>query len=301
MSNRVCCVFVRLTIGCALVLSLMPLAASAKATKTAPKPTVYTNQLDQGSTTDVQIREMYSRKFSVVEIRDTDSYVKPRPIAGGLPRTARVSSGELLEGYVFIAYLITTEGRASETLVLKSADSRLVPIALDAMASWRFEPAQLDGTKVPSIAAQEFHFETQGEQPGVYQNPVDGRTYVSPGGWKTYMPQGKSAPSSTGKVHLAGVRLLNPQSEFAELGVEALSNYIKRVVSHAEDIFGHAKSGSVLVQFTCGTNRQEVKLATKGDVDKALLQKFHERLAAMERLEVKERELAFQIEVQIGP
>ena len=157
MSNRVCCVFVRLTIGCALVLSLMPLAASAKATKTAPKPTVYTNQLDQGSTTDVQIREMYSRKFSVVEIRDTDSYVKPRPIAGGLPRTARVSSGELLEGYVFIAYLITTEGRASETLVLKSADSRSRAhrpgchgfLALRARPTRRNEGAQYCCTGIP--------------------------------------------------------------------------------------------------------------------------------------------------------
>jgi hypothetical protein len=176
-----------------------------------------------------------------------------------------------------------------------------VPIALKAMAAWRFESAQLDGAKVPSIAAQEFHFKTAGGPPEAYQNPVDGRTYVSPGGWKTYLPQGKVAPDSTAKVRLASVRLLNPQSDFAELGVDVLSNYIKRVVSHAEASFAGGKGGTILAQFTCGARGQSVKLASKGEVDKALLQKFYEQLAAMEKLEVKGRDLAFQVEIQIGP
>ena len=50
----------------------------------------------------------------------------------------------------------------------------------------------------------------------MYQNPVDGKTYVAPGGWKSYQPTQGISPQENKKVIVAGIRLLSAQNDFEE-------------------------------------------------------------------------------------
>ena len=54
--------------------------------------------------------------------------------------------------------MITAEGSVIEPSVLTSSDKQLSATALKAMATWRFEPATLNGVPISVIAGQEFTF-----------------------------------------------------------------------------------------------------------------------------------------------
>jgi hypothetical protein len=143
----------------------------------------------------------------------------------------------------------------------------------------------------------------QGKPSERYDNPVDGRTYVAPGGWQTYKPQGGAAqPAAQQKTRLAGVRLLSSQSDFeSSVGTQALATYIRQIEKHAAGIFGSSKSGTVLVQINSAPQSQDVKLASQGEIDRVLMQKFYDALMKMERLNVRNKPVAFQVQIAIAP
>ena len=141
-------------------LMLLVLLAGVGISGAAEKPTVYNHVDGKPSAMDAQVNAAFAPKFTVVDIPDSPDYVQPKPTAGALPRVARTPAGEPLGGYVLIGYVVTTEGRAAEPVVLKSADERLNAVAIKAMEAWRFAPATLKGVAIPTTAAQEFNFET---------------------------------------------------------------------------------------------------------------------------------------------
>ena len=141
-------------------LMLLVLLAGVGISGAAEKPTVYNHVDGKPSAMDAQANAAFAPKFTVVDIPDSTDYVQPTPTAGALPRVARTPGGEPLGGYVLIGYVVTTEGRAAEPVVLKSADERLNAVAIKAMEAWRFAPATLKGVAIPTTAAQEFNFET---------------------------------------------------------------------------------------------------------------------------------------------
>ena len=143
----------------------------------------------------------------------------------------------------------------------------------------------------------------QGKPSERYDNPVDGRSYVAPGGWQTYKPQGESAqPAAQQKVRLDGVRLLSSQSEFSSsVGVQALASYIRQIENQAAGIFVSSKGGVVLVQVNSAPESQHIKLASQGEIEQALMQKFYDALMKMERLEVRNKAVAFQVQIAVAP
>ena len=136
-----------------------------------------------------------------------------------------------------------------------------------------------------------------------YNNPVDGRTYIAPGGWQTYKPQGGSAkPATQQKARLDGIRLLSSQSDFeSSVGTQALANYIREIEKHAASIFGLSKSGTVLVQVNSTPQSQDIKLASQGEIDQVLMQTFYKELMNMERLNVRNKAVAFKVQFAIAP
>jgi len=141
-------------------LIILSIAAAALA-YAADKPTIYNRVMAETAELDRQVGVLYSPKFTIVEIRDAKQYVGPKPIAGGLPSTALNKSGQQLSGNVLVAYIVTTEGRAIEPLILKTTDERLNNVATKAMDQWRLEPATLNGVAIAALAAQEFNFEIE--------------------------------------------------------------------------------------------------------------------------------------------
>lgn len=141
-------------------LVILTFLAGACICSAAEKPTIYNQVNNESSAIDPLVNAALAPKFSIVDIRDSVDYVQPKPTAGRLPRVARTPAGELLGGYVLVAYVVTAEGRVAEPVVLKSSDERLNRIATKAMEGWRFAPATLKGVAIPTTAAQQFTFET---------------------------------------------------------------------------------------------------------------------------------------------
>jgi len=141
----------------------------------------------------------------------------------------------------------------------------------------------------------------QGNQSERYDNPVDGRTYVAPGGWQTYKPQGGPRPAQ-GKIRLDHVRLLSSQSELgSNVGEEALVQYIKQIEKQAAEVFENSKAGVVLVQVNSAPEHQEIQLAFQGEIDESLIATFYDRLVNLGPLKVKNRAVAFLLQLSVAP
>jgi hypothetical protein len=152
---------------CALALALAaPFPAGAQP---APNPVVYNNLDGDGSQDlDKAIKQAYADRYTVRDTRHADGYAEPRPTAGSLPKVARDDKGQQMMGYVLVAYIVSAAGLVVDPVVLRTTDSRLSSVALEAMAKWRFSPGLLAGAAVATTAAQEFNFGVAGASGGFH-------------------------------------------------------------------------------------------------------------------------------------
>jgi TonB family protein len=134
---------------------LLPVAKGQVISKTI----VYNNLDGDGSQElDRSIKQAYSPRYTIVDTRASDGYVEPAPTAGSMPGTIQDEKGVVLAGYVLVAYIVGTDGKVADPVVLKTSDSRLEKAALDVMGHWRFTPGKVGGKIVATTAAQEFTF-----------------------------------------------------------------------------------------------------------------------------------------------
>lgn len=133
-----------------------------------------------------------------------------------------------------------------------------------------------------------------------YQNPVDGKTYVAPGGFKTYQPV---VPRDTRgqRITTTGVTLLTSQADLQErTSVQELSLFIKSAEAKAYEVLARNKSAMVvLVQFNCAPGKCAVKLASQGEAENATLQKLYEVLTGLPALRTS-GEATFQVQIRVG-
>ena len=141
------------------------------------------------------------------------------------------------------------------------------------------------------------------QNPAEYQNPVDGKTYVAPGGWKNYTPEQGLPPPSADKVKLAGVRLLTAQEVIASrTTAHELTDYIKTVSKVAASAFAPAtKKAAVMVQIKSATGKTEVQMARQGEIGDDLLQSFYDQVQKLKPLRISEGDILYQIEYHIEP
>jgi hypothetical protein len=133
-----------------------------------------------------------------------------------------------------------------------------------------------------------------------YLNPVDGKTYVAPGGFKTYQPE---VPRNTlgQRISTIGVILLTSQADLQErTSVQDLSVFLKSVEAKAYEVLARNKSAMVvLVQFNCAPGKCAVKLASQGEAESATLQKLYAVLAGVPALRTS-GEAIFQLQIRVG-
>jgi len=137
----------------------------------------------------------------------------------------------------------------------------------------------------------------------VYHNPVDKKTYVAPGGWKTHQPETPRPDEPARKVKTERVRLLTSEADMAaRTDVSAVVAYLREVERLADVSFGASgKHFRVMVQFTCKPAGHEVKLAHQGDATQELLQAYLDALIAAKKLPVRDGEVSFQLELSVSP
>lgn len=128
------------------------------------KPLVYNHMEGEESPLGKAVVEALKSKVTIIEIPATKDYVRPKAISGHVPRAARTSSGESLQGSVVAGYVVTVDGKVAEPVIVKSSDERLNEHVLKAMEGWRLRPATLKGVSISTMAAQEFNFEAAPEE-----------------------------------------------------------------------------------------------------------------------------------------
>jgi hypothetical protein len=126
-----------------------------------------------------------------------------------------------------------------------------------------------------------------------YQNPIDGRSY---GPFETAIPT--NPVETAGKtVFTNRIILLTPDAELRQrITLPELTKFIKFAQGAAYDALKTAKSpAEVLVQFNCAANKCSVKIANRGDVDRAILQALYDALSKPVPMATKD-EVVFQID-----
>lgn len=115
-----------------------------------------------------------------------------------------------------------------------------------------------------------------------YDNPVDHRSYVTDGEFKTYT-SGKPRDTTGQRVVTNGIRLLTGDADLKQrVRVEDMASFIKSAEAKAYPILGKNKTPAlVLVQFNCEPNRYEVKIASQGDPQKPILQELYDAMKSL--------------------
>lgn len=133
-----------------------------------------------------------------------------------------------------------------------------------------------------------------------YENPVDEKTYVTSGEFKTYKPD---VPRNTRgqRVTTGGITLLTAEPQLKErVKVEDLTGFIKAAEARAYTVLAKNKKAMVvLVQFNCQPGKCEVKLASQGEAAEATLQALYDSLVGLPALKAR-GEVAFQLKFDVG-
>jgi len=139
---------------------------------------------------------------------------------------------------------------------------------------------------------------SQGEG-GIYDNPIDGETYVAD--WKTYEPEG-GVRGQEGTVSNVGIRFLSSEDQLSKnVNVTRLSGYVLNVEAQLESLRKEkVVSGKILLQIELSkSNPPKYSISHQGKIDKEFLQQLHDKLSALEDYRTLVDEIQFQIEFSI--
>lgn len=134
-----------------------------------------------------------------------------------------------------------------------------------------------------------------------YDNPVDKRSYITDGEFKTYKPE-LPRDNAGQPVVTNGIRFLTGEPDLKQrVRVEDLVSFIKAAEERAYPILAKSKTHAlVLLQFNCQPNQHEVKIATQGNPQESILQNLYEAMKAIAPLKTK-GEVVFQVELNVRP
>jgi hypothetical protein len=132
-----------------------------------------------------------------------------------------------------------------------------------------------------------------------YINPVDGKTYTTPGEFRTYQPASPKDQSKQ-RVKNEGIVLLTGEQDLvARATVEDVAAFITQAAARARIVLArHVGTAAVMVQFNCQPKLCRVQIAGDGKPSKILLQALHDSLASMQALRTS-GEVIFQLSLRV--
>jgi TonB family protein len=83
----------------------------------------------------------------------------PRKLAGESPRTPAAARNLKLAGSVLLEFVVDEQGRVQDPRVLETAGGLLDTACLEAVRTWRYQPATKDGVKVRVLQRARFTFQ----------------------------------------------------------------------------------------------------------------------------------------------
>ena len=132
-----------------------------------------------------------------------------------------------------------------------------------------------------------------------YTNPIDGKTYTTPGEFRTYNPTNPKDQSKH-RVKNEGITLLTGEPDVkARTSVEELARFLQEAEARTSKALDkNVGAAAVLVQFNCKPGQCTVQLAHDGKAQKSVLQGLYDSLSAMKPLQVSD-EVIFQVTFKV--
>ena len=141
------------------LLALVALVFWLTGSSADEKATVFNNVSGGRSEVDEAVHERFGKSYRVVDFTNREhAWIYPKGVSGFGPHPAVYLEGRCVSGFALVAYVISIDGRVTDTFVVKSTDSFLGSLAIRSMSERRFEAGKLDGRTVPSIAATRVNF-----------------------------------------------------------------------------------------------------------------------------------------------
>ena len=134
-----------------------------------------------------------------------------------------------------------------------------------------------------------------------YDNPVDGRSYVTEGEFKTYTPE-KPRDTTWQKVVTNSIHLLTGEPDLKKrVRVEDLASFIKSAETKAYPILAKNQTPAlILLQFDSQPNEHDVKIASQGNPQESILQELYDAMKELTPLRTT-GEVMFQVEIHVRP
>jgi len=142
-----------------LVAALFVSQINGKETR-GHKPVVYNYQ---GKHPDPEleavVKKAYATKYEIVDIAPNKSFVDVKCSECPFPERRRDASGRVLTGTVFVVFIVNSEGRVQDPIILRSSNLLLNAHVLSGVKLWRHTPARLNGLAVAGASGAELVFE----------------------------------------------------------------------------------------------------------------------------------------------
>ena len=122
------------------------------------RPLLYNLIVKEGDPVDQMIRELYSGKYEIVEVRNPRSYSSPKLTKSRFPNPVFDDANMEVAGSVRVCFVITTDGRLVDPHVYGSANPLLKGPVLEVLKEFRAIPARVNGAPVAVVDGAKFTF-----------------------------------------------------------------------------------------------------------------------------------------------
>jgi hypothetical protein len=145
-----------------LAILFFPAIHAEGGTERSSNPVLYNLITREGEPIDQAIREHYSGKYQLVELRNEATYVSPKLAKGGYPNPVFDNENRLVNGSVRVCFVVAASGRLVDPFIFGPANPLLTGPVLEILKEYRAIPARVQGRPVACVESVKFRF---GEAP----------------------------------------------------------------------------------------------------------------------------------------
>lgn len=138
-----------------LVVLFLSLQAVAAAEPASSRPMLYNYVTEGGPAAENMLKAKYGARYTIVPAKKTSGLIPANLPNKTYPLYGRVPGGS---GKVLVAFIAAPDGHVKDPVVLYSTNPRLDRMVREMVSKWLCEPAQLNGTPVPTILSEGFSF-----------------------------------------------------------------------------------------------------------------------------------------------
>src|SRR5436190_17867699 len=151
--------FPRQLVGLALAAIVCTPAGHAEARKKrSGRPVLYNLIVKEADPIDQLIREQYTGKYDMVEVRDRSTYASPKLTKSRFPNPVYDQNNVEIAGSVRVCIVVTADGRLVDPFILGSANPLLTAPVLEILKQFRAVPARVNGAPAAVVDALKFTF-----------------------------------------------------------------------------------------------------------------------------------------------